>query len=135
MAGYMVIVGSSTLSYFYPTLVAGLGYSSHKAQYMVVPIYACAFVCVGVTGYFSDKHPKQRGLIIAAWLTVSLTCAIVICTVYNFKARYALLVIMAAGLWSTNGLSLSYAASTFGSMQQETRAVSLALVNAMGNLA
>ena len=34
VAGYMVIVGSSTLSYFYPTLVAGLGYSSHMAQYM-----------------------------------------------------------------------------------------------------
>ena len=34
-AGYMVIVGSSTLSYFYPTLVEGLGYESNKAQYMV----------------------------------------------------------------------------------------------------
>ncbi|KAK4508318.1 hypothetical protein PRZ48_002056 [Zasmidium cellare] len=133
--GYMVIVGSSTLSYFYPTLVQGLGYTSHMAQYMVVPIYAVAFVCVGVTGYFSDKFPLQRGAIIAAWLTVSLICSIVICVVYNFTARYALLVIMAAGLWSTNGLSLSYASSTFASMPQETRAVSLALVNALGNLA
>lgn len=34
-AGYMVIVGSSTLSYFYPTLVEGLGYKSYEAQYMV----------------------------------------------------------------------------------------------------
>lgn len=34
-AGYMVIVGSSTLSYFYPTLVQGLGYEGHMAQYMV----------------------------------------------------------------------------------------------------
>lgn len=34
-AGYMVIVGSSTLSYFYPTLVNGLGYEANKAQYMV----------------------------------------------------------------------------------------------------
>ena len=37
--GYMVIVGSSTLSYFYPTLVQGLGYSAVDAQFMVVPIY------------------------------------------------------------------------------------------------
>lgn len=133
--GYMVIVGSSTLSYFYPTLVEGLGYTSHMAQYMVVPIYAVAFVCVAITGYFSDKFPLQRGAIIACWLSVSLTCSVVICVVYSFTARYALLVIMAAGLWSTNGLSLSYASSTFGSMPQETRAVSLALVNALGNLA
>lgn len=65
IAGYMVIVGSSTLSYFYPTLVEGLGYTSNKAQYMVVPIYAVAFVCVGFTSYFSDKFPTQRGAIIA----------------------------------------------------------------------
>ncbi|KAF2770993.1 MFS general substrate transporter [Teratosphaeria nubilosa] len=135
VAGYMVIVGSSTLSYFYPTLVEGLGYSSHMAQYMVVPIYAVAFVCVLVTGYYSDKAPRQRGAIIASWLVVSTVCSIIICAVYDFKARYALLVIMAAALWATNGLSLSYAASTFGAMPQEVRAVSLALVNALGNLA
>lgn len=131
----MVIVGSSTLSYFYPTLVAGLGYSSHMAQYMVVPIYAVAFVCVAVTGYFADKYPHHRGAIIACWLSFSMVCSIIVCAVYNFTARYVLLVFMAAGLWSSNALALSYAASTFGSMQQETRAVSLALVNALGNLA
>ncbi|KAK3672512.1 hypothetical protein LTR78_007562 [Recurvomyces mirabilis] len=135
VAGYMVIVGSSTLSYFYPTLVKGLGYTSHMAQYMVVPIYAVAFVCVVTTGYFSDKFPRQRGLIIASWLVVALVCSIIICVVYNFKARYILLIFMAAALWSTNGLALSYASSTFGAMPQEVRAVSLALVNALGNLA
>ncbi|GAB7325405.1 hypothetical protein MBLNU13_g09434t2 [Cladosporium sp. NU13] len=135
VAGYMVIVGSSTLSYFYPTLVAGLGYSAVDAQFMVVPIYAVAFVCVIATGIFGDKYPKQRGLIISGWLVSSLVCAIVICLVYGYKARYALLVIMAAGLWSTNGCALSYAASTFGDMPRETRAVALAMVNALGNLA
>jgi MFS family permease len=105
------------------------------AQYMVVPIYAVAFVAVAITGYFSDKYPQQRGAIIAVWLSLSMICSIVICTVYNYTARYVLLVLMAAGLWSTNGCSLSYAASTFGFMPQETRAVSLALVNAVGNLA
>ena len=136
IVGYMVIVGSSTLSYFYPTLVHGLGYTSTvQAQYMTVPIYAVAFVCVLVTGILCDKIPNQRGLVISGWLTVSLITAIVVCTVYNFKVRYAMLVIMAAGLWSSNGLSLSYASSTFGNMEAETRAVALALVNCMGNLA
>lgn len=64
-----------------------------------------------------------------------MICSIIVCAVYNFTARYALLVIMAAGLWSTNGLSLSYASSTLASMPQETRGVSLALINALGNLA
>lgn len=136
IVGYMVIVGSSTLSYFYPTLVHGLGYTSTvQAQYMTVPIYAVAFVCTAVSGYFCDKIPNYRGFVIAGWLTVSLITAIVVCTVYNLHVRYAMLVIMAAGLWSSNALSLSFASSTFGSMETEVRAIALALVNCMGNLA
>ncbi len=134
--GYMVIVGSSTLSYFYPTLVHGLGYKSTiQTQYMTVPIYAVAFVCTAVTTYFADSISNHRGLVIAGWLGFSLITSICVCTVYNFTARYALLVLMAAGLWASNAVSLSYASATFGSMQPEVRAIALALVNAMGNLA
>ncbi|KAL8669729.1 MAG: hypothetical protein Q9168_005698 [Polycauliona sp. 1 TL-2023] len=133
--GYMVIVGSSTLSYFYPTIVKSLGYESNKAQYMTVPIYAVAFVCNAFTGYFSDKVPRYRGLVISSWLTLSLICSIAITITTNFKARYVLLVFMAAGLWSSNGLSLSFASSSFAHMSREARGVSLAFVNAMGNLA
>ncbi|KAI9835629.1 MAG: hypothetical protein M1838_005268 [Thelocarpon superellum] len=133
--GYMVIVGSSTLSYFYPTLVQGLGYSANKAQFMTVPIYAVAFVCTAVMGYLCDRIPQHRGLVISTWLTLSMTCAIAVCCVYNDKARYALLVFLTAGLWVSNAVSLSYMASTFGYMRPEVRAVSLAFVNGMGNLA
>jgi len=131
-----VIVGSSTLSYFYPTLVNGLGYTSTvQAQYMTVPIYAVAFVCTAVTTYFADSIANHRGLVISAWLAFSLITSILVCVIYNFTARYALLVLMAAGLWASNAVSLSFASSTFGSMQPEVRAIAIALVNAMGNLA
>ncbi len=128
------IVGSLTLSYFYPTLVQGLGYTANQAQYMTVPIYAAAFICTAVTSWFMDKRPDHRGLIIACWLSLSMVCAIITCAVYNFMARYVLLVFLASGLWAVNALSLSYASSTFGSMPNETRAIALAIVNAMGNL-
>ncbi|KAF1911233.1 major facilitator superfamily domain-containing protein [Ampelomyces quisqualis] len=134
--GYMVIVGSSTLSYFYPTLVNGLGYTSTvKAQYMTVPIYAVAFVCTALTTYFADSISKHRGIVIASWLSFSLITSILVCVIYDFKARYALLVLMAAGLWSSNAVALSFASATFGSMEPEVRAIALALVNGMGNLA
>lgn len=130
-----MIVGASTLSYFYPTLVQGLGYTAQAAQYMTVPIYGVAFVCTAVTGYFADRIPNHRGLVISIWLAIAMICSIVFCTVYNFVARYVLLVFMAAALWSTNALSLSYASSTFGALPNETRAICLAFVNALGNLA
>ncbi|KAI1257576.1 hypothetical protein MGN70_000619 [Eutypa lata] len=134
--GYMVIVGSSTLSYFYPTLVNGLGYTSTvQAQYMTVPIYAVAFVCTAISGWALDKVPQFRGLAIAGWLVISMATSICVCVIYDFTARYVLLVIMAAGLWASNALSLSYASSTFGNMDTEVRAVALALMNGMGNLA
>lgn len=133
--GYMIIVGSSTLTYFYPGLVKDLGYTSHMAQYMVVPIYAVSFVAVVATGYFMDKIPRHRGLVIAGWLGLSFICSVCVCTIYNPTARYVLLIFLASGLWASNGLSLSYAASTFGAMPQEVRGVSLAIVNAMGNAA
>ncbi|KAH7049322.1 pantothenate transporter liz1 [Macrophomina phaseolina] len=135
VVGYMVIVGSSTLSYFYPTLVAGLGYTSHMAQYMVVPIYAVAFLFVGVSAYLLDQHPHHRGLAIAGWLSLSTATSIAVTITTNFTARYILLIFMASGLWSSNALALSYASSTFGRQPPRTRAVSLALVNALGNLA
>ncbi|THW16397.1 MFS general substrate transporter [Aureobasidium pullulans] len=133
--GYMVIVGSSTLSYFYPTLVQGLGYESTMAQYMVIPIYAVSFVAVVASGIIFDRLHQYRGLAIAGWLTLSTVCSIIVCVVYNFTARYVLLIFMASGLWAANALGLSYASSTFGDMEQETKGVALALVNALGNLA
>lgn len=42
---------------------------------------------------------------------------------------------MAAGLWASNAISLSFAGATFGSMDPDVRGIALALVNAMGNLA
>ncbi|KAK2757234.1 hypothetical protein FQN54_004748 [Arachnomyces sp. PD_36] len=134
--GYMVIVGSSTLTYFYPTLVQGLGYTTTKsANYMTVPIYGSAFVCTAVSGYFGDKVPQWRGVIIAAWLTFSMICAIVVCAVYDFTARYVLLVLMASGLWATNAAALSYSSSSIGDMPPEVRGISLAVINGLANLA
>lgn len=132
----MTVVGSSTLSYFYPTLVHGLGYkSTTEAQYMTIPIYAGAFVCTLITGILCDRVPRLRGFVIAGWLSIALVTAIIVETVYNFTARYVMLVVMAAGLWSSNGLALSYASSTLGDMSMEVRGIALALINAMGNLA
>ena len=82
-----------------------------------------------------DRIPQYRGLVLSAWLFISMICAVVTCAVYNFVARYVLLVFVASGLWASNALALSYASSTFGAMPNETRAISLALVNALGNLA
>ncbi|KAK9458435.1 major facilitator superfamily domain-containing protein [Dipodascopsis uninucleata] len=132
---YMVIVGSATLSYFYPTLVEGLGYSGAMIQYMTVPIYAVAFLCNSITSVVLDKITKYRGLVIAGWLTLATICSIIVCSSYNFTVRYVVLIFMAAGIWTCNAMTLAYASSSFAHMNREVKAISLAFLNAMGNLA
>ncbi|KAH8649887.1 major facilitator superfamily domain-containing protein [Xylariales sp. PMI_506] len=135
VVGYMAIVGSSTLSYFYPTLVEGLGYSGTTAQYMTIPIYIAAFVCTAVSSPLMDKYPQWRGFALGCWMGIAMICSIIVCAVYDFKARYALLVIMASGLWVSNALALTYASASLAFMNTEVKAISLAFINAMGNLA
>ncbi|CAH6723374.1 high-affinity nicotinic acid transporter [[Candida] jaroonii] len=133
--GYMVIVGSSTLSYFYPTLVGGLGYTGFMIQYMTIPIYASAFCCNLTVGYFSDRNIKYRGYTLSVLLLIACVFAIVVVTCYGFKLRYAMLCLMASTLWSSNALALSYASSILSTRDSKTRGVGLALINALGNLA
>ena len=102
---------------------------------MTIPIFGVAFVCTLITGYLADRYSSWRGIILACWMGLAMFCSIIICAVYDFAARYALLVVMASSLWASNGLALSYASVTFGPMPTSARAVALAFVNAMGNLA
>ncbi|KAI1618835.1 major facilitator superfamily domain-containing protein [Exophiala viscosa] len=133
--GYICIATSGTMSYFYPTLVKGLGYTSVTAQYMTVPIYSVAFVAVLSTAYMSDKFPSVRGLIIAGWLVVATVMAILTCAIYNYTARYVLLVFLASGVMSANAMSLAFSSSTFAPMRPETRGVGMAFINSLANFA
>ncbi|KAJ5363405.1 major facilitator superfamily domain-containing protein [Penicillium brevicompactum] len=117
------------------TFVIGYMASTKRINLLTVPIYGVAFLATGITSYYGDKVPTWRGLIIAGWLAFSLICSILVCTIYNFTARYVLLVLIAAGLWSTNGGTLAYASSAFSGMHPQARGVALAMVNALGNLA
>lgn len=110
-------------------------YSLHANVSLQVPIYVVAFVMTAISGFVGDKIPQWRGVMIATWLSFSMVTSILVCVIFNFQARYALLVLMAMGLWASNALSLSFASSSFGSMNTEVRAIALTLMNGMGNLA
>lgn len=133
--GYMVIVGSSTLSYFYPTLVEGLGYEGDMIQYMTIPIYGAAFVLNLGLSFFSDRYIQYRGWILTTLLCGAGIFSVVVTTRYGYTTRYAMLCLMASCLWAANSLALSYAASILSDKDAKTRGVGLALINALGNLA
>ncbi|KAF2267737.1 MFS general substrate transporter [Lojkania enalia] len=134
-AGYMTIIGCYSLSYFNPTLVRGLGYEGADAQYMTVPLYVVAFAIAVPTCIFADRQPNYRPIMAMVVLIFgTLFCALT-AGIYAYVPRYVFLCFINSAIWTANPLALSFASVSMGPLHPETRAISLAIVNGMGNLA
>ncbi|KAK3361307.1 hypothetical protein B0T24DRAFT_684972 [Lasiosphaeria ovina] len=60
--------------------------------------------------------------------------AILMCVDYDLQARYALLVIMAGGVWSGIATSMASVTTTFADLAPEVRAVAIAFPGSATNL-
>ncbi|KAH7134053.1 putative vitamin H transporter [Dactylonectria macrodidyma] len=128
---FMLDVGAGTISYFIPTITVSLGYETVKAQYMTVPIYAVASVCLNILAWSSDRTGDRRWHIAGA-LGVGFACSVVCCAVKTAVVRYVMICFVAAGIWSALPLIMTWTSGVI-SLPAEKRAVVLALVNAFGN--
>lgn len=127
----MLDLGAGTISYFIPTITVSLGYDTVKAQYMTVPIYAVASVCLNVVAWSSDRSGERRWHVSGA-LGLGFACAVVCAAVQTPVVRYVMICFVAAGIWSALPLILSWTSGVV-SLPPEKRAIVLALVNAFGN--
>ncbi|KAK5658640.1 hypothetical protein OQA88_2033 [Cercophora sp. LCS_1] len=117
------------MAYFYPVLVKGLGYTNPiTAQYMTIPIWVVAFVFTVAGGYLADRVPRHRGLFCAGGLALLGIAAMIVCGVYDFKARYALLAIMAGGVWLAYAQLLAYVSEIFKQNRLEIRSMSFGFI-------
>ncbi|KAL8287058.1 hypothetical protein RQP46_004064 [Phenoliferia psychrophenolica] len=132
LMGYVLIAGSGTISYFFPTLMGSLGYTGRNVQYMTIPIYLVALVISLSMGYNADRtNSKPLHFVVACgWGAVAF---IVCATVKKPEVRYAFICFGGAGIWSAVPLLLSNMVTQFEG--REKRAISIALVNGFGNLA
>ncbi|OBR06348.1 Major facilitator superfamily transporter [Colletotrichum higginsianum IMI 349063] len=128
---FMLDVGAGTISYFIPTITLTLGYDTVTAQYMTVPIYAVASVCLNVVAWSSDRHVERRWHV-AAPLALGFACSVVCAAVQTPMVRYVMICFVAAGIWSALPLVLSWTSGVI-SLPPEKRAIVLAMVNAFGN--
>ncbi|KAK2050127.1 major facilitator superfamily transporter [Colletotrichum somersetense] len=128
---FMLDVGAGTISYFIPTITLTLGYGTVTAQYMTVPIYAVAAVCLNIVAWSSDRHVERRWHV-AAPLALGFACSVVCAAVQTAVVRYVMICFVAAGIWSALPLVLSWTSGVV-SLPPEKRAIVLAMVNAFGN--
>ncbi|KAJ7736741.1 major facilitator superfamily domain-containing protein [Mycena maculata] len=132
---YMLATGSQTIQYFIPTLVGQLGYSGNSKQFMTIPIYAVALV--GILGFcfISDIRKERANYISIACILSGISFIIIIAVGDNHKTvQYPFLCFAVAGIYAACPLTLLWVSNIIDH-PSEKRAISIALVNALGNSA
>ncbi|KAF5578552.1 allantoate permease [Fusarium subglutinans] len=134
--GYMTVISSMSLAYFYPTFTAQLGYNKTDAQYvtkssnhrveltgtryMTAPFYGVALVIAVTLCIIADKVPQFRALFTFSVLLIfGCLFSALAAAIHNPKAIYAFLCFINTAVWSANPLSLSYTSTVLGLVQPE----------------
>jgi len=129
---YVFDVTAGTISYFIPTIVTNLGYSAAKAQLMTAPPYVFAAILALMNGFHADRT-NERGYHVAGPMLLAMVGFIISAASTSNGARYFALFLCAGGIWSTIAMILAWTGNVLNT-PKEKRAVSLALVNMLGNL-
>ena len=132
---YMIIIGALAISYFYPTLVEGLGYTSTAAQYMTAPLYLVSLAIALPVCYFADRKPHMRGILLVANMITGAIFFALTAGIQNYTARYIFLCFINMTIWTGNALGLSFATTALASTNRDVRAIMLALMNGLAGLA
>ncbi|KAL0062051.1 hypothetical protein AAF712_011129 [Marasmius tenuissimus] len=130
---YMLATGSQTIQYFIPTLVGQLGYTGYDKQYMTIPIYMVALVCILGFCFTSDIR-KERGNYVSLAALLAGISFIITVAVDNKHAKYAFLCFAVGGVYAACPLTLLWVSSVIDH-PAEKRAVAIAIVNGLGNSA
>lgn len=102
---------------------------------MTAPLFLSALVVAIPTCWTADRMPTKRVFFI-------ITCML-LCTVFNAVAagvldyipRYVFLCFINSTIYTASPLALSYSSTCLAEVEPEKRAVGLALVNTMANVA
>jgi len=116
----------SSLSLFAPTIVAGLGFTSLRAQLMTVPPYAVAYV-VTLAAAWSADHFNARSLHTALFALIGavgfLASTLLPATAYN--SRYGCLIVAALGSFACIPPLLGYLSSNMHTTASAGLAIAL----------
>ncbi|KAJ5101920.1 hypothetical protein NUU61_004142 [Penicillium alfredii] len=131
---YMTILGTLAISYFYPTLINGMGYTATNAQYMMAPLYLVSLVAIPVC-FLADRNPHLRGVFLVLNLGTGVVFFALTAGIQNYTARYVFLCFINMTIWTGNALGLSFATTALASVTRDVRAIMLALMNGIAALA
>ena len=129
-----VCASNYALSYYLPTVLTELGYSSSEAQVQTIPIYAAAFVVALATAWTSDRlHHRFSFVMIGVSINILGYIVLLVQAAASVKVRYMALYFVLCGLWIASPVVIVWASNNLGGHYK--RAIGVAIVNGMGNMA
>ncbi|RMY74289.1 hypothetical protein D0863_03344 [Hortaea werneckii] len=122
---------AAAVNNFFPTVVAGLGFSQNKSYGLTAPPFVLCVICMLINGYHSDKT-QERFLHIACPLIITVIANIIAVSTLNISARYVAMMLLPASFYSSAIVQLSWIS---GSLSQPSvkRACAIALINCICN--
>ncbi|KJA21187.1 hypothetical protein HYPSUDRAFT_42307 [Hypholoma sublateritium FD-334 SS-4] len=120
-----------SLSLFLPTIIAGLGFATWKAQLMTVPPNSLAALSIWGTVWISSKVNRRAPFIIAA-AVVAIIGYIILVATKTAGAQYVGTLFAAAGVYTGNALLLSWPGENVSA--QTKRAVAVAMQITIGDI-
>ncbi|KAF8826959.1 hypothetical protein HHX47_DHR5000929 [Lentinula edodes] len=125
-------VGVATISYFLPTIIAGLGFTAINAQGLTVAPYIAGWFMVVFQAWHSDKT-RDRGWHIMLSCFISFVGYLILATAVqkSVGAAYFALFLVIGGLYSLFPLVMSWAANTFAPTSK--RGVGTAFIVSISN--
>lgn len=125
-------VGVATISYFLPTLIKGLGFTSINAQGLTVAPYIVGWFMVFFQAWHSDRT-KDRGYHVMLSAAVSFVGYVILATSVHKSvgAAYFALFLVVGGLYSLFPLVMSWAANCFSPTSK--RGVGTAFIVSISN--
>lgn len=131
LALYTCNILGLTISYFIPTMLKGLGYTSVTAQWMTVPIWACGAVFQLFWSWTSDKTQDRRWHITGLLSISALSCLIAI-VVRNNTVKYVMMCFLIGGMFTTVPLILNWTSEVMARPERK-RSIAIAFVNSFGH--
>ncbi|WWC71753.1 uncharacterized protein I206_105712 [Kwoniella pini CBS 10737] len=123
----------SSISGFFPTIIASLGYTNAQAQLYTVPPYAVGFVAMVIINHFSDRLRMRGPFIIGVFSINLLGWLLLLIVTHNQHVRYFGTFCIVIGGYATIPLIQSWVSNNTGSQTQ--RAVHLGFLNSFANWA
>ncbi|KAH8891187.1 MFS general substrate transporter [Thozetella sp. PMI_491] len=136
---WLVVLGQSciqavaSLTSFLPTLVKNFGFSTIETLLLTSPPYILTAIFCLFNTWYSDKTGKRSVHVIYPSIFALIGIVITIATT-NTAARYFALFLMLPGTYGCIQISNAWMAS-IAARPQKKRAISIAMNNAVGNLA